>query len=147
MNYFFDPILKQYFDFKGVATRKQFWLFIFFSILFGFMFTILDAALGWYDVDAGVGILSSLFNLFIFIPSLAIMARRLHDAGFSAWWLLLIIIPFGFLILLIFMLLPSKLEGNKYRPSLDMAMASGGVVAPERAPAVEAKENEFNPKN
>jgi uncharacterized membrane protein YhaH (DUF805 family) len=50
------------------------------------------------------------------------MARRLHDAGFSAWWLLLIIIPFGFLILLIFMLLPSKLEGNKYRPDVVLAV-------------------------
>jgi len=123
VNYFFDPILKHYFDFKGVATRKEYWLFFFFTLLFNVILGIIDAATGM-SMQGSMGVLGVIFGLLIFVPSMAIMVRRLHDAGFSAWWLLLLIVPFGFLVLLILMVLPSKLEGNKYRQTLEMSVDS-----------------------
>lgn len=137
MNYFFDPILKRYFDFKGLATRKEYWLFFFFIVLFNIVFSIIDAATGMIDIESGVGVFSTIFTLLIFIPSLAIAARRLHDVGFSAWWLLFLIVPFGFLVLFILMVLPSKREGNKYRQTLEVsaeapAVEIGGSVHPEK---------------
>ena len=50
------------------------------------------------------------------IPWLALTVRRLHDTGRSAWWLLIIFIPFGFgwLVLLVFMCLGSESRANKY---------------------------------
>jgi uncharacterized membrane protein YhaH (DUF805 family) len=37
--------------------------------------------------------LTSLANLLLFIPGLSVTARRFHDAGFSAKWLLLLLVP------------------------------------------------------
>lgn len=118
MNYFFDPIMKHYFDFKGVATRKAYWLFALFLMLLNIVMTVLDIGLGTFNEEAGIGVISAIFGLLMLFPSLSIAVRRLHDAGFSGWWMLLMIVPFGFIVLLIFMLLPSKVEGNKYRQAV-----------------------------
>ncbi len=53
--------------------------------------------------------LSSLYSLFMIIPSLAVGARRLHDTGRSGWWQLIALIPFiGAIILIIWFAQPSK---------------------------------------
>ena len=105
--YFLDVITKHYIDFAGRATRKEFWLFV----LFNALFSIALYWLGGMDnaIGALFGMIYWLYALALFLPSLAIAARRLHDAGFSAWWLLLLLVPFiGGLVLFIFYLLPSK---------------------------------------
>lgn len=61
-------------------------------------------------------VLVSLFYFFLWLVNLCLSItayiRRLHDAGFSGWWVLLgIIAP---LVLLIFLVLPSKKEYNAY---------------------------------
>ena len=33
------------------------------------------------------------FSLLIFLPSLAVSVRRLHDVGMSGWWVLLSLVP------------------------------------------------------
>jgi uncharacterized membrane protein YhaH (DUF805 family) len=40
--------------------------------------------------------LTSLANLLLFIPGLSVTARRFHDAGFSAKWLLLLLVPVAY---------------------------------------------------
>ena len=48
---------------------------------------------------------------------LAVGARRLHDVGRSAWFLLLGLVPVvGTLVLLYFMVQPSQPESNEYGP-------------------------------
>ncbi len=48
-------------------------------------------------------------------PYLNLIIRRLHDANFSAWWLLLYLIPqVGAIIMIIFMCLPETEGENKY---------------------------------
>ena len=42
--------------------------------------------------------LTSLANLLLFIPGLSVTARRFHDAGFSAKWLLLLLVPAAYAI-------------------------------------------------
>ena len=47
---------------------------------------------------------------------MAVGARRLHDSNHSGWWQLMVMIRLaGWLALLIFMLLPSDGEENRYR--------------------------------
>ena len=41
-------------------------------------------------------------------PNLAMGARRLRDAGFSPWWLLLLLTGIGGLILIILWIFPKK---------------------------------------
>lgn len=109
--YFIDPIKNHYVDFGGRATRTQYWAFVGFNFLVYIALFILTAMLGQMSDSLATlsGIIYMLFSLAIFLPSLAIAARRLRDGGFSPWLLLLWLVPFvGGLILLVLFLLPSK---------------------------------------
>lgn len=105
--YFIDVITKHYLDFKGCATRKQYWLFV----LFNFLLSIVLSTLSSMDNVVGTlfYILYLVVSLALLLPSLGIAARRLHDTGRSAWWLLIGLLPVvGPIVLLVFFVLPSK---------------------------------------
>ena len=94
--YFVDIITKKYVAFGGTAKRPEFWYFFLFSI-------IVSIVLGW------IPLIGQLILLALLIPSLAVGARRLRDAGFTPWLLLLnLLIGIGTLIVLILCALPSK---------------------------------------
>lgn len=62
--------------------------------------------------------LSGLFSLALFIPSLAVAVRRLHDIGRSGWWLLIGLIPLvGAFVLLVFAVQDSQPGSNAYGPN------------------------------
>lgn len=102
--YFLDVIKSHYIDFAGRATRTQFWLFALFNFIVYIVLYILAS-----KVASFFSILLTIYSLALLLPSLAIAARRLHDIGRSAWWLLLLLVPvIGPIVLLIFYILPSK---------------------------------------
>lgn len=102
--YFIDPIKNHYMDFSGKATRKQFWLFVLFSVL---VFFVLALVLGFLGKTGNI--VYFFCQLAILLPALGIAARRLRDGGFSPWLLLLLLLPIiGGLILFVLYLLPSK---------------------------------------
>lgn len=78
---------KKYFDFKGIAQRGEYW----FAFLFVWLVSLL--LFGFMSEQGVISDIASIMYLFwivaIFVPRLSIAARRLHDAGFSAWWLLI----------------------------------------------------------
>ena len=87
----------KYVDFSGRAARPEFWWFFLFQLVVMFVARIV-----------GGDILYGLATLGLLLPSLAVGARRLHDIGKSAWFLLLAFIPLiGFLILLYFFTQPT----------------------------------------
>lgn len=101
-------VLKKYAEFKGRARRKEFWMFFLFNL-------IISIALGAIGYMLGMEFIGSLYSLAIFIPSLAVGARRLHDIGKSGWWQLLYFIPLiGFLVLLYFFVLDSHPGSNDH---------------------------------
>lgn len=83
--------LSKYADFNGQATRAEFWWFALFVIL-------VTTALLYISE-----ILSSVFLIAVLLPLLAVGARRLHDIGKSAWWLLYMLVPVGGLVALAFL--------------------------------------------
>ncbi len=92
-------VLNQYFDFKGRARRKEFWMFFLFNSIFLIIATILDNVLGILVINftkKSFGPLYLIYYLVTLIPYLAVIVRRLHDVGKSGWFLLL---PFIFFIL------------------------------------------------
>jgi len=56
------------------------------------------------------GGLTSLISLAIMLPSLGATIRRLHDAGYSGWWYLLAFVPFGSIVVLVFLFMPTNPE-------------------------------------
>ena len=121
--YFIDVIKNHYFDFSGKATRKQYWLFVLWCVIIGFVVSFILSFISGFAIGAELPyaeevtkvtsilnlIFSVVFNFGILIPSLAIQARRLRDGGFSPWLLLLYLLPIiGWIILFVLYLLPSK---------------------------------------
>ena len=113
MNYFLY-CLKNYATFSGRATRSEYWYFTLISVLISIIITLFDVMIGTYDDVSGFGMFSSIFSLALFIPSLAVLARRLHDTNRSGWWFFIVLIPIiGIIVLIVFLCLDSK-EDNKY---------------------------------
>jgi uncharacterized membrane protein YhaH (DUF805 family) len=56
--------------------------------------------------------------LALFLPSLALYIRRLHDIGKSGWWVLLILIPIvGIIVLLAWACMDGQQGSNQYGPN------------------------------
>ena len=101
-------------DFKGRARRREYWLFTLANIIVAILLAVVD---GVIFKSAGSGPLGGLYSLVALVPGLAVSFRRLHDIGKSAWWLLLILIPFfGAIVLIYFMVKDSEPE-NIYGPN------------------------------
>lgn len=76
---------------------------------------VLDYQMDTINIELGLGALSGLYTLIVFLPGLAVSVRRLHDTGHSGWLYLLIIIPIlGSLFLLYFFVCDSAPEENRY---------------------------------
>lgn len=110
---YFIQGLKKYFDFKGRATRTEFWCFTLSVLVISAFLSMIDALLGT-DNYAEFGLLSGVFQLIVFAPTLAVGSRRLHDIGKSGWWQLLYLTLVGLLVLVVFWVMSSKPEDNKY---------------------------------
>ena len=102
--------LKNYVGFGGRAQRKEYWMFVLFNIIVG-------VALGVADVMLGLGWLSPLYVLAVFLPGFAVGFRRLHDIGKSGWWIWISVIPLIGLVLLYFLVQDSEAGDNHYGPN------------------------------
>jgi uncharacterized membrane protein YhaH (DUF805 family) len=110
--------LKKYATFEGRARRKEFWFFALFNFLAIVLLALIDAVLGTFSEEAGIGLLSGIYGLAIIIPSIAVTVRRLHDTDRSGWWFLLSFVPLiGGLVLLVFEVLDSTPGANRYGPN------------------------------
>lgn len=86
--YFVDTIKSHYVDFKGKATRSDFWYFALCQFLF------LSGISGICELLFGGGVISYyVLSLALCLPALAVTVRRLHDIGKSGWMLLIVLIP------------------------------------------------------
>jgi len=108
MNWYME-VLKNYAVFDGRARRKEYWMFMLFNI-------IISATLLFVErLFSGPGILQTIYYFAVFIPTLAVTVRRLHDMGMSGWWVLISFVPFiGGMILLFFMTTDSDPGDNQY---------------------------------
>ena len=109
-----------YARFGGRARRLEYWFSQLFLVLTNFAAAAIDLALMNGDVDrfianGGGGIVGLVWIFATIVPALAVLVRRLHDTGRSAWWLLIGVVPFvGTIVLFVFTVLDSTLEGNKF---------------------------------
>ena len=67
--------LKKYADFKGRASRDEFWCFFAFLIIANAVSSLVGLLLGFGPALAGI------VGLLLVVPQLAVAVRRLHDLG------------------------------------------------------------------
>ncbi|MCO6552162.1 MAG: DUF805 domain-containing protein [Gilliamella sp.] len=109
MNWFIDCITKNYANFNGRARRKEYWMFVLFYIILTFITIIIDKMIG------SPLAITAILVLALFLPSLAVTVRRLHDTSKSGWWILLQFIPYiGGIIILVFCVMDSTPGSNQY---------------------------------
>jgi len=57
---------------------------------------------GIVDGLFGLGFISTIASFALFLPSLGVAARRLHDIDRTAWWILIAFTGIGLILLIIF---------------------------------------------
>ena len=123
--------LKKYFDFKTRATRAEYWYFFLFFMLGLIVFAFIDIYIGSIigkDENETFIFFTMIFLLSHLIPGYAVLFRRMHDIGKSAWWILLGIIPYiGSFIIFYFALKKSQPGTNKYGPNPKETNGSNGI--------------------
>ncbi len=110
----------KYINFKGRASRTEFWWFFLFFYLLQHLvaiagtFTSGSFAANWdfFETDESIEMFV-LYAVFL-LPNLAVGARRLHDIGISGWWQLLLATGFGILLLVYWWTRPNDSAKNRY---------------------------------
>ena len=91
---------KKYTQFSGRASRSEFWFFALFGLIGGLITAVIDTMILGYPLE-DYGPTNIIFQIAIFIPYLAVGARRLHDINRSGWWQLIVLTIIGIILLII----------------------------------------------
>jgi uncharacterized membrane protein YhaH (DUF805 family) len=95
--------LNKFADFKGRASRSEFWWFVLFTVLVNFVLGSIS--------DKLQGVVA----LILLLPYIAVAVRRLHDIGKKWYWILIGIIPIvGFFVLIYFYVQKSAATANEF---------------------------------
>ena len=90
-----SSFFQNYANFSGRASRSAFWYGYLFLFIVGIVMTVVDLVVGNEFI-------SSIWNLAVLVPTLAMTARRLHDINRSGWLQLLApLFPIGTVALII----------------------------------------------
>ena len=109
--------LTNYANFSGRAPRAEYWWFYLLTIVAYIVAMTLESVGGAGDVFDSFGILTLVVTLSLFIPSLAVGVRRLHDTDRSGWWLLIGLIPLvGAIVVLVFLVMQGTTGDNRFGP-------------------------------
>ena len=96
--YFKTCITDKYLDFDGRARRAEYWYFQLFTALAYLPFAVLFIVAAILESEVLVYTLIGFFMILmlaLFLPSIAVTVRRLHDTDKSGWFYLLGLIPGG----------------------------------------------------
>ncbi len=112
-----ENVIRNFVNFNDRASRSEYWWFqLFFFVALAtadfidvMMGDLAEVSFNWFGTVAFLGLI---------IPNLAVTVRRLHDLGYSGWFILLVFIPclgsiIG-LVILVFMMVEGQSQINDY---------------------------------
>ncbi len=103
---------KKYVVFSGRASRAEYWYFILFIYGSAFLLGLLMGLIG--VSESGSDSMAGILQLAVFLPSIAVATRRLHDTGRSGWWQLIVLTGIGFFVLLYWLIKAGDEGENEY---------------------------------
>lgn len=115
----YKNFFKGYVDFAGRSTRSDYWWVCLgnFILYIPFFLTYGNALANSRNEGAlitlgFIAIIYFIFGLALFLPSLALMVRRLRDAGFHWALIFILFVPLGSIVLLVLFAMPTKEEAT-----------------------------------
>jgi uncharacterized membrane protein YhaH (DUF805 family) len=116
MNWYLEA-LRKYAVFSGRARRTEYWMFLLVNLIIGVILGAFEGIAG-IAPESDQAVLATLYGLAVFLPSLTVGVRRLHDTDRTGWWLLISLVPIiGAIVLLVFMVQDSQPTENQYGPN------------------------------
>ena len=135
----FGGALKSFFNnyvnFEGRATRREYWFVFLWLLLFSTVLSTLSfpamlsimgnvlsgdlddlfyPALGLYGLGWSI-YLWIIYDIVVFLPSLSLLVRRIHDTGKDGLWILMLLVPIANIVFLfVWTLSPSEPRANKW---------------------------------
>ena len=119
-------VFENYANFTGRARRSEYWYYTLCNVIISlimYVLIIIAVAIGSDGESPGIlfyllyGILM-IYVLATFLPTLAVVVRRLHDTGKSGWYYLIGLIPLvGSILLIIALVTDSQPGSNQWGPN------------------------------
>ena len=121
MEWYLKVMRDNYANFSGRARRREYWMYVLVQTIIMIGLMILDSILGLdfelQGISLGYGYLYLIGVIVHFIPSLAVLVRRLHDVGKSGWFYFIFLIPIiGIIWLLVLYCTEGQKQDNKWGP-------------------------------
>ena len=104
----------KYANFSGRARRSEYWFFFLFCFIVYIVSSILDGIVFNVSWDSSGGPIYWLSALALTIPSIAAVARRLHDTERSGWRQLWSLTGIGFFFVLYWLIKEGNSNKNYY---------------------------------
>ena len=98
-------VFSQYAGFTGRARRSEYWWFTLFNMIVSGIIGAILPNFEW------------IWTVIVFLPSLAVCVRRLHDVGKSGWFYLWIFLPLAGYIIMLIQLLKDSGPDNQWGPN------------------------------
>lgn len=129
---------KNYVNFRGVATRPEYWYWVLFTVIVSTILNAVDNAIGGpaksafgsFNPSTQFNLFGDIWNLATLLPSLGLLVRRLRDAGYSMKRLWLYAVPIGLAIVGLVLLLPAffTVSPSHPNPTLSVFFILGAVL-------------------
>ena len=101
-------------DFKGRASRSEYWWFTIFNFLV-VLFFVLNSYPGVSTDQSDTFLFyTNFYGFIVFLPGLSVSIRRLHDTNHSGWWILIGVTIIGLIPLYYWLLSKSDPEINRF---------------------------------
>src|SRR5262245_13741641 len=105
---------QNYVGFSGRAPRSGYWFWHLFFVLVLIAAVIIDLAL---FRRSGPSPISTLAELALLLPTIAVAIRRLHDLDRTGWWYLLVFLPIiGAIWLFVWFCMRGTIGPNRFGP-------------------------------
>jgi len=81
-------VFENYANFEGRARRKEYWMFFLANIIISFVLGFIMGLIFAF-ISPSLAPLANIYSLAVFVPSIAVAIRRMHDIGKSGWYILI----------------------------------------------------------
>ncbi|WP_269226538.1 DUF805 domain-containing protein [Flavobacterium eburneipallidum] len=102
-------VFENYANFKGRASRSEYWYFVLANMIISIPLNYILPLV----IAPELALIGTIYSLGVFLPSIAVGIRRMHDVGKSGWYILIPLYNF------ILLCTDSEEGTNEYGPNPD----------------------------